>query len=259
MKNLTLAHIAQVCGGTYHGPESKKDIYVTAVTSDSRKVEKGCLFVPIVGARADGHDFIPQVMEAGALGTLSEKELTDAGFPYVKVASTLQAVKDIAEYYLEQLKIPVVGITGSVGKTSTKEMIAAVLSQKFNILKTQGNFNNELGLPLTVFRLRDEHEIAVLEMGISDFGEMHRLAAIAKPNTCVITNIGTCHLENLGDRDGVLKAKTEVFDHLKENAAVILNGDDDKLAGVGEVKGKKPVFFGMNPALPVYADRKSVV
>ena len=254
MKNLTLAHIAQVCGGTYHGPESKKDICVTAVTSDSRKVEEGCLFVPIVGARADGHNFIPQVMEAGALGTLSERELSDAGFPYVKVASTLQAVKDIAEYYLEQLGIPVVGITGSVGKTSTKEMIAAVLSQKFDVLKTQGNFNNELGLPLTVFRLRDEHEIAVLEMGISDFGEMHRLAAIAKPNTCVITNIGTCHLENLGDRDGVLRAKTEVFDHLKENAAVILNGDDDKLAGVGEVKGRMPVFFGMNPELPVYAD-----
>lgn len=255
MKNLTLEHIARVCVGTYRGPEDKKNICVTSITSDSRKAEKGCLFVPIPGARVDGHDFIPQVMAAGALGTLSEKELEDADFPYIQVKSSLQAVKDIAAYYLEQLEIPVVGITGSVGKTSTKEMIAAVLSQKFRVLKTQGNFNNELGLPLTVFRLRDEDEIAVLEMGISDFGEMHRLAAIAKPNICVITNIGTCHLENLGDRDGVLRAKTEIFDHLKENAAVILNGDDDKLAAVSQVQGKKPIFFGLDESHPIYADQ----
>lgn len=254
MKNLTLEHIAQACHGVYHGPEEKKNICVTAITSDSRKIEEGCLFVPIAGARADGHDFIPQVMEAGALGTLSEKELDGAEFPYVQVESSLQAVKDIAAYYLEQLQIPVVGITGSVGKTSTKEMIASVLGEKYRVLKTQGNFNNELGLPLTVFRLREEDEIAVLEMGISDFDEMHRLAAIARPNTCVITNIGTCHLENLGDRDGVLKAKTEVFDHLKENASVILNGDDDKLSTVEQVQGKTPVFFGLDSNRSIYAD-----
>lgn len=152
------------------------------------------------------------------------------------------------------MQIPVVGITGSVGKTSTKEMIAAVLELKFQVLKTLGNFNNELGLPLTVFRLREEDEIAVLEMGISDFGEMHRLASIAQPNTCVITNIGTCHLENLGDRDGVLKAKTEVFDHLKPDATVILNGDDDKLVTVKEVQGRRPIYFGLNEEFPLYAD-----
>ena len=254
MKNLTLEHIADACHGIYVGPEEAKNHCVTAITSDSRKVEKGCLFVPIVGARADGHTFISQVMEAGAGCTLSEKELGDVSFPYIKINSSLQAVKDIAAYYLEQLQIPVIGITGSVGKTSTKEMIAAVLKQKYRVLKTQGNFNNELGLPLTVFRLREEDEIAVLEMGISDFNEMHRLAAIAKPNTCVITNIGTCHLENLGDRDGVLKAKTEVFDHLKPNATVILNGDDDKLATVESVQKKTPVFFGLDASYPVYAD-----
>ncbi|NCB92919.1 MAG: UDP-N-acetylmuramoyl-tripeptide--D-alanyl-D-alanine ligase [Clostridia bacterium] len=254
MKNLTLGNIAQACGGVYHGTEEKKGECVTSITSDSRKVEEGCLFVPIVGARADGHDFILQVMEAGALCTFSERELEGAKYPYIQVGSTLTAVKDLAAYYLEQLQIPVVGITGSVGKTSTKEMIAAVLSQRYRVLKTQGNFNNELGLPLTVFRLRDEDEIAVLEMGISDFDEMHRLAAIAKPNTCVITNIGTCHLENLGDRDGVLKAKTEVFDHLKDQATVILNGDDDKLATVKEVQGRSPVFFGLDPEHPIYAD-----
>ena len=177
-----------------------------------------------------------------SIATLSERTLEGADHPYIQVGSSLQAVKDIAEFYLEQLDIPVVGITGSVGKTSTKEVIASVLKEQYRTLKTQGNFNNELGLPLTVFRLRDEDEIAVLEMGISDFGEMTRLAKIAKPDTCVITNIGTCHLENLGDRDGVLKAKTEIFQYVKKN--IVLNGDDDKLSTVKEYNGMQPVFFG---------------
>ena len=163
-------------------------------------------------------------------------------------------MKDIAEFYLKQLNIPVVGITGSVGKTSTKEVIASVLKEKYRTLKTQGNFNNELGLPLTVFRLRDEDEIAVLEMGISDFGEMIRLTKIARPDTCVITNIGTCHLENLGDRDGVLKAKTEIFQTLRPDGHIVLNGDDDKLITVEGYNGIKPVFFGLNEQRDVYAD-----
>lgn len=254
MKELTLENLTRVCNGKYYGNEEKKCLEITAVTTDSRKVEKGCLFVPIAGTRVDGHDFIPEVMQKGALVTLSEKLLENTDFPYILVDSTLQAVKDIAEFYLESLKIPVVGITGSVGKTSTKEAIASVLKEKFNTLKTQGNFNNELGLPLTVFRLREEHEIAVLEMGISDFGEMSRLAKIAKPDTCVITNIGTCHLENLGDRDGVLKAKTEVFSFMKEDGNIVLNGDDDKLATIKEYKGIKPVFFGLNDSCEIYAD-----
>ena len=134
-------------------------------------------------------------------------------------------------------------ITGSVGKTSTKEMIASVLSTKYKVQKTQKNFNNEVGLPLTVFSVADEHEIAVLEMGISDFGEMTRLTNIAKPDICVITNIGQCHLENLGDRDGVLKAKTEIFAGMKENGDVVLNGEDDKLLTVKTVEGKPVHFF----------------
>ena len=254
MKNLTLEHIARACNGSYHGSEAQANQEVLSIFTDSRKAAKGGLFVPIKGARVDAHDFIDQVMEAGALATLSEKDLGETNFPYIKVESSLQAVKDIAEFYLKQLEIPVVGITGSVGKTSTKEMIAAVLGQKYNVLKTQGNFNNELGLPLTVFGLRAEHQIAVLEMGISDFGEMHRLAKIARPDTCVITNIGLCHLEFLKSRDGILKAKTEIFDFLKEDGHVILNGDDDKLVTVTDVKGIKPVFFGVENKNGIWAD-----
>ncbi len=253
MKNLTLRNIAKVCNGTCFGNEAVLDMEVASITTDSRKASKGCLFVPIVGERADGHHFIPNVREAGALAALSERELPEETLPYILVDSSLQAVKDIAEYYLEQLQIPVVGISGSVGKTSTKEVIASVLSEKYRTLKTDGNFNNELGLPLTVFRLREEDEIAVLEMGISDFGEMTRLAKIAKPDTGVITNIGTCHLENLGDRDGVFRAKTEMFAYIKEHGHIVVNGDDDKLEAVTERNGIKPDFFGMDPKNNIYA------
>ena len=240
------------------GPAEKAQVEVTSVETDSRKVGEGSLFVAIKGERVDGHRFINQVIDAGAAAVLSEVDLGDQLFPYVLVESTLQAVKDIAEFYLSQLNIPVVGIAGSVGKTSTKEMTHSVLRQGFNVLKTEGNFNNELGVPLTIFRLRDE-QMAVLEMGISDFGEMHRLAKTARPNTVIMTNIGCCHLENLIDRDGILKAKTEIFDFLEDDAHIILNGDDDKLATVTCVRGIKPVFFGLDEKHDFWAsDLKSL-
>lgn len=246
MKNLTLENIASACGGQYIGDEALKNKKITGAVTDSRQVEEGYLFVPVKGERVDGHDFIPMVFEKGALATLSERPLENCSGPYILVESSLQALKDIATYYRSQLDIPVVGITGSVGKTSTKEMISSVLSTKYKVLKTAGNFNNEIGLPLTILRIQEEHQVAVVEMGISEFGEMHRLAEIAKPDVCVLTNIGVCHLENLGDRDGVLRAKTEVFDHIKKGATVILNGDDDKLITVEEAGGNTPLFYGMN-------------
>lgn len=248
MKKLTINNIAASCKGTIYNcsEENKKNTEVTDVVIDSRKVTQGCLFIAIKGARVDGHDFIESVIkEAGALCAISEKKL-DTDVPYILVESTLQAIMDIAAYYRDVLGTKIVGITGSVGKTSTKEMIASVLEEKYNVLKTEGNFNNEIGLPLTIFRLREEHEIAIIEMGISHFGDMTTLAKITRPDMCVITNIGVCHLENLIDRDGVLKAKTEVFDYLPENGRIILNGDDDKLITVKEHNGIKPVFYGIN-------------
>lgn len=243
MKNMTLQNIATACQGTYFGSPEALQKEVAGIAIDSRKMEKDWLFVATKGERVDGHSFINQVMENGAAAVISEKELTDANFPYILVEDSFIALKKIAAYYREQLDIKVVGITGSVGKTSTKEMIASVLSTKFKVQKTQKNFNNEVGLPLTVFSISDEHEVAVLEMGISDFGEMTRLTNIAKPDICVITNIGQCHLENLGDRDGVLKAKTEIFLGMKENGEVVLNGEDDKLLTVKNVAGKPVHYF----------------
>lgn len=254
MKNMTLGKIAEACGGVYHGAGEQKNCVVSSITTDSRQVKEGCLFVAICGEKVDGHRFIPSVYEKGALAVLSEKELEKPAGPYIQVKSSLEAVKGIAAYYRRQLRIRTVGITGSVGKTSTKEVIASVLAQKYRVLKTLGNFNNELGVPLTIFRLREEHEIAVLEMGINHFREMHRLSRIVQPDICVITNIGQCHLEFLGDRDGVLRAKSEIFDFMAEDGKVILNGDDDKLAQIEAVKGKRPVFFGIESNRKIYAD-----
>lgn len=253
MKNLTLENIAGACGGVYVGSDVDRTRVVTDIVTDSRKAKEGSLFAAIPGEHVDGHKFIPQVYAQGALCVLCEKEPENARGAYIRVESTLKALMAIAEFYRQQLHIKVVGITGSVGKTSTKEMIASVLSEKYRVLKTPGNFNNELGLPLTVFGLREEDEVAVLEMGINHFGEMHRLSKIARPDICVITNIGTCHLEFLGDRDGVLQAKSEIFDFIAPDGQIILNGDDDKLAALKEVKGIVPQFFGIDSARSIRA------
>ena len=254
MKNMTLENIAKACAGKLIGiGEEHKGKTATCVVIDSRKVEEGGIFIATKGERVDGHDFISQVAEKGALGVVCEKKPTDCKIPYILVEDSFVALKQIAEYYRQQLTIPVVGITGSVGKTSTKEMIAGVLSQGFCVLKTEGNFNNEVGLPLTLLRIRDEHEVAVVEMGISDFGEMHRLSKMARPDICVMTNIGQCHLENLGTREGILKAKSEIFDFMNPEGHIFVNGDDDMLVTIKEKGSHAPVHFGMNAANEVFA------
>lgn len=259
MKNMTLENIEKACGGRYIGTEAEKKTEVLGVVIDSRQVESGYLFVAIPGEKVDGHKFIPDVFAKGAAAVLSEQQLEDPAGPYILVESTTKALRDLAEYYRKSLDIKVVGITGSVGKTSTKEMIASVLSEKYRVLKTEENYNNEIGLPLTIFKIRAEHEVAVLEMGISEFGEMHRLATMANPDICVITNIGLCHLENLKTRDGILKAKTESFAHLKKDGIAILNGDDDKLSTIRQVGDKEPVFYGMEEKMEYREDAKKSV
>ena len=243
MQGMTLAKIVQVCHADYYGPEEALESEVSMITTDSRQLEKGCLFVAIKGERVDGNRFNEDAYAGGALCCMSENAPQREDRPYLVVDSCLQAVKDMAILYREILGTKLIGITGSVGKTSTKEMIASVLSEHYHTLKTQGNFNNELGVPLTIFRLRKEHEIGIIEMGISDFGEMTRLSQIVKPDACVITNVGPCHLENLGDLDGVLRAKTEIFSHMKPEGCIYLNGDDEKLITVKETT-QSITFFG---------------
>lgn len=252
MRNMTLQNIAAACKGELHGG-SRSHREASGVVIDSRKVEKNGIFIATKGERADGHDFIPQAAMKGAMGVVCEKEPVNCGIPYILVKDSFQALKDIAEFYRKGLSIPVIGITGSVGKTSTKEMIASVLSEGFCVLKTESNFNNEVGLPLTVLSIRKEHEAAVLEMGISNFGEMHRLSKIARPDICVITNIGQCHLENLGSREGILRAKSEIFDYMNPEGHVFVNGDDDMLCRIKKRGAYEPVHFGQNPRNEIFA------
>ena len=242
MKPITLKEIATSCGGQLFGNENA---IVTSIVTDSRQAKENTLFSAIKGERVDGHNFIEQCIKAGAVCALCE-EKPQVECNYILVGSTLDALKKIAQYYRSLFTIPFIGITGSVGKTSTKEMISSVLSQKFNVHKTKGNFNNELGVPLTLFGLEEDHEIAVIEMGISGFSEMTRLATMVRPDISVITNIGYCHLENLIDLDGVLKAKTEMLEFLSPQGKMFFCGDDEKLFTVKEHNGIKTTFYGFD-------------
>lgn len=260
MMDFTIGEIAEACGGTLvlqkgKGQEVNSDNCVSSVTIDSRKAEPQGVFVAVPGEHVDGHSFAASVFDKGVILVITQKTPEQAqqehGCPaeewgsYLLVKDTLQALRDMAEAYRKKLDIKVVGITGSSGKTSTKELTAAVLSEKYHVCKTEGNLNNEIGVPLTLLRIRKEHQVAVVEMGISDFGEMHRLSRMARPDICVITNIGQSHLKDLKTRDGILKAKSEIFDYMAEDGEICLNGEDDKLITLKEVKGHRPHFFGL--------------
>lgn len=254
MKNLTLENITKACHGTFRGSESLLLEEVKNVVIDSRKVEEGFLFVAIDGTNVNAHKFIPDVVKKGALCVVSHEDLGETAFPYILVENTGQALLDIAKLYRDSVNPKVVGVTGSVGKTSTKEMIASVLAQKYKVHKTLGNFNNEWGLPITLFAMPEDTEVAILEMGINHFGEMRRLSSVSCPDICVITNIGIAHLEFLKTRKGILQEKTEMIKDMKEGGSILLNGDDDLLSTVGERNGVLPQFFGVGENNSFYAD-----
>lgn len=231
---------------------------VNNISIDTRKIEKDSLYIPIIGQNFDGHDYIENAFSNGAIVCLSEKDIKSETGIIIKVKSTKEALKDLAEYYLSLFNIPVIAITGSVGKTSCKDMIASVLSMKYNVLKTEGNFNNEIGLPLTVFKLEKEHDVIVLEMGMNHFNEIYSLSKIAKPSICVISNIGVSHIENLGSQDGILKAKSEIFAFMKEDGLAIINGDDDYLLKIKDKLHKK-YTFGLNEENDYYSENIQVL
>lgn len=204
----------------------------SCVSTDSRRVEQGCLFIPLVGERFDGYTYLTQALENGAAGCLCSR-LPEALVPgkfYVQVEDTLRALGQLAGWYREKFPIPVVQITGSAGKTTTKEMIACVLGRHFCTLKTQANFNNDIGTPLTLLELAPEHQAAVIETGMNHFGEIRYLGEMVRPDIAVITNVGDAHIENLGNtRQGILRAKCEIFENLAPDGVAVLNGDDPLL------------------------------
>ena len=231
MEAITLRQLLEAVGGTLMGEYADLDTVITAVDTDSRKMQGGSLFIPLEGERFDGHSFIESAMEGGAVGCVFSRS-RDSYRPdkfYVKVRSTQRALRDLAKWYKKQFDIPFVAITGSVGKTTTKDMVAAVLGEKYSVLKTDGNFNNNIGLPLTLLRLEKGHELCVLEMGMNHAGEIEYLSDIAEPDVALITNVGDSHIENLGSREGIFHAKCEIFSHMKAGSLAVLNGDDEWL------------------------------
>ncbi|MBR6160122.1 MAG: UDP-N-acetylmuramoyl-tripeptide--D-alanyl-D-alanine ligase [Lachnospiraceae bacterium] len=247
MRNMTIQSMAEAVGGRLENA-AKSDLTKEAqsIVIDSRLIEEGGVFVATKGNRVDGHSFIDQVFKKGALAVICEKAPSKAKGACIVVDDSFEALKKLAKFYRDQLSVRIVGIVGSVGKTSTKEMVAAVLSAHYDVLWTEGNFNNEVGVPLTIFKIRDGHEVAVIEMGISEFGEMDRLGEIVRPDIVVFTNIGPCHLEKLHDLDGVLRAKTEIIKHMKPTGTLVLNGQDEKLSKIDEsmALGRKIIRYG---------------
>ena len=244
MKILTVENIVSALGANLVNGDGFKEKEILGVAIDSRKVEKDFLFFAFKGDKVDGHDYIKAAFDNGAAAVVCERVPEGEEGVCIVVEDSVEALKKLAAYYREKLGIKVVGVTGSIGKTTTKEFIATVLSQKYNVFRTEKNQNNLIGLPLSILNIKENNEIAVLEMGISEFGEMTKLSEIAKPDICVITNISACHLETLGSLDGVLKAKTEIFEHMNPEGSVVICGDDERLATIEDVKGKKPITFG---------------
>lgn len=237
MERLLLSEVVKAVGGSFGCP---CDIEISDISSDTRTIKEGSVFIALKGANFDGHDFAARAMELGAAAVITERPIE--GAKCIIVDSTAQALLDVASYYRSRFDIPLVGVTGSVGKTSTKEMISCVLSQKFNTLKTAANLNNEVGMPKTLLMLEKSHEAAVIEMGMNHRGEISRMSMSCKPNVCVITNIGVSHIENLGSQEGILKAKLEILDGAPNDAALILNRDD-KMLNKAEIYGGRKVYY----------------
>lgn len=239
MEKLTLFEIIKAVGGSYGYPAKQ---IVSSICTDTRKITPDCVFIALKGANFDGHDFVKKAIELGAVAAVTEKPIEDT--KCIIVDSTQKALLDIAAYYRQRFSPVLVGVTGSVGKTTTKEMISLVLESKFKTLKTSGNLNNEIGSPLTLLQLDSTYEAAVIEMGMSHFGEISRLSLTAKPTCSVITNIGFSHIENLNTQEGILKAKLEIIDGMSPDAPLILNSDDRLLLEAGKKLSRNVIYYG---------------
>ena len=251
MTGMTIAAAVKACGGKFIGSTSETT-ELGRVVIDSRAIEPGDLFVAYKGEKVDGHDYIGAALDKGAACCLCERVPEGETRGAIVVNDVQTALEAIAAAYRDTLSLPIIGITGSVGKTSAKEMISAVLSSRYHVLKTDKNLNNQIGVPMTLSRITPEHDVAVVEMGISGFGEMHRLGKMVRPQIAVYTLIGHAHLEFLHDLDGVLRAKTEMLEEISDDACVIMNGDDEKLKGI-HCRQRK-VSFGFGEVCDVRAE-----
>lgn len=278
MEPVTLKELKDAVHGKLIGDFRDESAVITGAKSDNRTVGAGDVFFAFVGEKTDGHRFVKAALEAGAAGAVvsripgntaaaagqagegmhgsAAEELVPGKF-YVLVKDTIQAAGDLARWYRGRFNIPVVGVTGSVGKTTTKDMTAAVLSVRFRTVKTEGNFNNNIGLPRTVLRLSHDTEMAVIEMGMNHRGEIDYLTRIAQPTTATITNIGEAHIGNLGSKENIFKAKCEIFHGLADGGFAVLNGDDEYLVRLRDGAEKSGAEYRISAeGLPVWEDEK---
>lgn len=248
VKQMTAADIAHAVGGVLHGG----DVAVTGISTDTRTIGPGMLFVAIRGPVHDGHLFVAEALDKGAVLVLADDraEMPDE-IPHIRCGDTVKGLGELAAWHRSRFRIPVVAVTGSVGKTSTREMIAASLSTRYRVLKTKGNYNNEIGLPLSVLELDDTHQAAVFELGMSGLGEIGHLSRIVRPDIAVITNIGLSHIEKLGSRQNILRAKLEIIEGMGPEGVVILNGEDELLKGLRGLLRFKTLYYGMDEATDI--------
>ena len=256
MEPMTIREILNAVNGQILGSFDELDLEIDRVETDSRTIHPGALFIPLIGEQFDGHAYIASALENGAAACFTQRERESylPGKCYIKVRDTQRALRELAVYYRKKFNIPVVAVTGSVGKTTTKDMVAAVLGERYKVLKTEGNLNTDIGTCRTLFRLDRGCEIAVLEMGMNHPGEIEVMSAIAEPDVCLITNIGDSHIEHLGSRENILKAKCEIFNHARSGCLAVLNGDDSLLR---TLEGKLPgpvLWCGGHPGLDYTAD-----
>lgn len=257
MASFTIKEIGRATTGTWLH-DVPVDIVFTSVDTDTRRICKGALFVALKGTAFDGHAFVCDAVKKGAAGAVVSEirdAYKDADFPVYVVADTRKAYQDLAKFHRRRFAIPVVAVTGSVGKTTTRNMIASVLAQKLHVLQTEKNFNNEIGLPKTLLQLTPEHEACVVEMGMRGLGQIAELAAIAEPTVGVVTNVGKSHIELLGSQENIAKAKCELVRALDEQGIAILNQDDSFVAAMADQCKGKNVGYGIESNAPIRADR----
>ncbi len=252
-RTLTLGDVAMGASGRVGGADAERT--VTGVSIDTRTLKPGQLFVAIAGPNFDGHDFVGQAVERGASAVMAHRDLpAPPGVPVVRVGDTTQALKNLARHVRLQAGIPVAAVTGSAGKTTTKEMLAALLGVRGDVLKTEGNLNNQYGLPLTLLRLAPTHRFAVLELGMSAAGELSELSAIAQPDVAIITMVAPVHLEFFESVDAIAAAKAEILEGLGADGAAVLNWEDPRLRRIGERHPGKVLWFGRDRACDVSAE-----
>ena len=242
--------ILSACGGQFYGDPWLLSQCCSGISINSRNVTDGMLYIPVIGERFDGHSFIPDARSRGALCVLTDRMLPEQ--PFIMVPNVLHALQDIAHVYRNRFSIPVIGVTGSVGKTSTKEMIASALSSRLCVLKTEGSLNNQTGVPQILFRLDPSHQAAIIEMGTNHPGEIDSLARMTEPTICLFTNIGVAHIEFFGSREGIFRGKTEMIPWMRPGDTIIANGDDEFLK---DIRGA--VLFGTGTNCSVRAEKIS--